>query len=84
VDIRKVEPKTSEDCIDCKICAQVCPMGSIDYVDVSKLIGICIKCGACIKKCPTNSKYFDDVDYLRHKKELEDELKIRKEPELFL
>lgn len=84
VDIRKVEPKTDENCIDCKICAEVCPMGSIDYEDVSILKGICIKCGACIKKCPTSSKYFDDTDYLRHKHELEDELKIRKEPEIFL
>lgn len=84
VDIRKVEPKTRDTCIDCKICAEVCPMGSIDYEDVKKLIGICIKCGACVKKCPTDSKYFDDIDYLRHKKELEDEFKRRKEPELFL
>ncbi len=84
VDIRKVMPKTRDDCIDCKICVEACPMGSIDYDHVSKLIGICIKCGACIKKCPTNSKYFDDKDYLRHKKELEDELKARKEPEIFI
>ena len=84
VDIRKVTPKTDENCIDCKICAEVCPMGSIDYEDVAKLNGICIKCGACIKKCPTSSKYFDDPDYLRHKKELEDGLKLRKEPEIFI
>ena len=29
VDIRKVEPKTDNTCIDCKICSEVCPMGSI-------------------------------------------------------
>ena len=84
VDIRKVTPKTDENCIDCKICAKVCPMGSIDYENVKHLNGICIKCGACIKRCPTNSKYFDDFDYLRHKKELEDELKERKSPEVFI
>lgn len=84
VDIRKVIPKTNETCIDCKICAKVCPMGSIDYEDVSLLNGICIKCGACIKKCPTHSKYFNDTDYLRHKQELEDELKERKLPEIFV
>ena len=84
VDIRRVVPKTDKNCIDCKICAQVCPMGSIDYKDVSWVKGICIKCGACIKKCPKDSKYFDDPDYLRHKRELEEEFKIRKRVELFI
>lgn len=84
VDIRKVIPKTDENCIDCKICAELCPMGSIDYDNVKILNGICIKCGACIKKCPTSSKYFDDPDYLRHKRELEEELQERKQAEVFL
>ena len=84
VDIRKVLPKTKEFCIDCKVCARVCPMGSIPEDDVETLTGICIKCGACIKKCPVDAKYFDDPDYLRHKRELEEEFKERKEPEYFL
>lgn len=84
VDIRRVTPKTDNNCIDCKICAEVCPMGSIDYDDVTKMIGICIKCCACIKLCPTQSKYFDDTDYLRHKYELEEQFKKRREPELFI
>jgi len=84
VDIRKVTPRTSSSCIDCKICADVCPMGSIDYENVSLLNGICIKCGACIKRCPENAKYYDDENYLRHKLELEAEFTSRKSPELFL
>ena len=84
VDIRRVTPKTDNNCIDCKICAEVCPMGSIDYNDVTKMIGICIKCGACVKLCPTQSKYFDDPAYLRHKHELEEQFKKRREPELFV
>lgn len=84
VDFRKIVPKTDESCIDCKRCAEVCPMGSIDYNDVSKLNGICIKCCACIKKCPTEAKYFDDMNYLNHKHELELEFTKRKEPEMFL
>jgi ferredoxin/protein involved in ribonucleotide reduction len=84
VDIRKVTPKTNSNCNDCKLCVSICPMGSIDFEDVSKLNGICIKCGACIKKCPTNAKYYDDVDYLRHKLELEDQFAYRREPELFM
>ena len=83
-DIRKVAPKTRSSCINCKVCAEVCPMGSIDYQDVSKLKGICIKCGACIKKCPVQAKYYDDEDYLRHKHELEANCADRRLPELFL
>ncbi|KJS48550.1 EFR1 family ferrodoxin [Desulfosporosinus sp. BICA1-9] len=84
VDIRKVAPKTNSNCIDCKLCVKVCPMGSINFEDVSILNGICIKCGACIKKCPNQAKYFDDKDYLRHKQELEIEYASRREPELFI
>ncbi|NYB75126.1 4Fe-4S binding protein [Sedimentibacter hydroxybenzoicus DSM 7310] len=84
VDIRKVAPKTNENCIDCKICAEACPMGSIDFKDVAVLNGICIKCCACIKKCPTEAKYFDDMDYLNHKYELEVQFIKRKEAEIFI
>lgn len=84
VDIRKVTPKTNSDCTDCKLCVSVCPMGSIDYEDVSKLNYICIKCGACIKICPFNAKYYDDENYLKHKYELEIEFAKRREPEMFL
>ncbi|MHB8158096.1 MAG: flavodoxin family protein, partial [Desulfocucumaceae bacterium] len=84
VDIRKVNPKTNSNCTDCKLCVTVCPIGSIDYEDVSKLNGICIKCGACVKKCPNQAKYYDDKNYLTHKHELEVDFANRREPELFL
>jgi NAD-dependent dihydropyrimidine dehydrogenase PreA subunit/flavodoxin len=84
VDIRKVSPKTNNDCTDCKLCADICPMGSIDTGDVSKVTGICIKCCACIKNCPVEAKYFDDENFLRHKRELEIEFADRREPEVFV
>jgi NAD-dependent dihydropyrimidine dehydrogenase PreA subunit len=84
VDFRKITPKTKSTCINCGICAEKCPMGSIDFDDVLKLKGICIKCCACIKKCPQGAKYFDDTNFLKHKVELEAEYSNRREPELFL
>jgi ferredoxin len=84
VDIRRVKPLTNDKCNDCKICVDLCPMGSINYEDVSKFDSICIKCGACEKGCPEGAKYYSDEDYLRHKIELEIEFQARKEPELFL
>lgn len=85
VNILKVTPKTGSDCTDCKLCADVCPMGSIDADDVSSVRGVCIKCGACIKKCPVGARYFDDENYLWHKYELEvDFTHIRREPECFV
>ncbi|MPM09722.1 hypothetical protein SDC9_56044 [bioreactor metagenome] len=84
VDFRKITPKTGDSCTDCKICAEVCPMGSIDYDNVSTLNGICIKCCACIKKCPVHAKYFDDENFVKHKIELEEENEARKLPEFFL
>lgn len=83
IDIRKVQPKTRDSCINCKLCARVCPMGSIDFQDVTRLNGICIKCCACIKKCPVGAKYFEHIGYLKHKHELEIKFEYRQEPEVF-
>jgi ferredoxin len=83
--IHKVTPKTNINCIHCGLCVSLCPMGSIDADDESRITGICIKCCACIKKCPMEAKYFDDANYLWHKQELETAFTLpRREPELFL
>lgn len=84
VDIRKVQPKTNADCIECGTCARVCPMGSIDSENLSEVTGICIKCCACIKMCPVGAKYFDHGHFVRHMRELEIEFTERREPEVFV
>lgn len=85
IDIRKVKPKTSDACIDCKLCAKICPMGSIRLDNVREFDGICIKCCACVKKCPTHAKYYEDEGYLYHQQELEEMYAGRRaEPVTFL
>src|SRR5699024_8467544 len=82
-DFTKITPTTNTNCINCKVCARACPMGSIDNKDVSKLNGICIKCCAYVKSCPVGAKYFDDPNYIKHQKELEINFTKRCEPEIF-
>ncbi|MCI8342168.1 MAG: 4Fe-4S binding protein [Firmicutes bacterium] len=84
VDIRKVTSKVNEKCTNCGICAKVCPMGSINPLNVKEYTGICIKCGACTKKCPENARYYDDEKYLYHKRELELGFSKRREVEIFV
>lgn len=62
----KAKPATNENCTDCKLCAGVCPMGSISLEDPTKVSGVCIKCQACVKVCPVHAKYFDDPAFLSH------------------
>lgn len=68
----KAKPKTDSDkCTHCGQCAKGCPMGAIDFHDITNITGTCIKCQACVKNCPQHAKYFDDPDFLSHKAYLE-------------
>ena len=78
-DFLKAKPMTdAAKCTNCGLCAELCPMGSIDAEDFSNVAGKCIKCCACVKKCPTGAKYFDHEGYLYHQHELEDVYGVRR------
>ncbi len=80
-----MKPKTSQDCTECGLCAEECPLGSIDAQDPKVTLGPCMKCNRCVRLCPQGAKFFDDPNYLYHKEELEAQFSFpRREPEVFL
>lgn len=83
VRILKVKPVTTSDCIHCKCCVNVCPLGSINPMDTGQIDGICIKCNACIKVCPVHAKQLIDPAYLSHVQYLETTYNSRSAVELF-
>ncbi|MDT3843030.1 MAG: EFR1 family ferrodoxin [Bacillota bacterium] len=81
----KAKPLTNpERCDECGLCAEVCPLGSIDPKDVYSVPGVCIKCMACVRKCPQRAKYFEDEAFLSHIAMLDQNYTKRKEPEVFI
>ena len=82
--IRRVIEIDQDKCSGCGLCAQVCPMGSIDPADPAQVSGICIKCQACIHKCPAGAKYFDDPAFLSHVAMLEQNYTRPAQPAFFL
>lgn len=67
----KAKPLTRDSCIDCGLCAELCPMGIISFEDFRTVSGACIKCHACVRKCPVEAKYFADEELLSHIRVLE-------------
>lgn len=83
-DFKRIVPVTKTTCIDCGLCAKICPVQSISDVDYQTITGLCIKCCACVKHCPVEAKQFDDPNFMKHKKELEVDFFSRRSPECFL
>ena len=80
----KAKPLTDGDrCVRCGLCAQACPLGSIDR-ETMEAVGLCIKCQACVRRCPTGAKHFEDPDFLSHVAMLEQNYARRAENQIFL
>ncbi len=79
-------PETADQCIECAVCAENCPVNAISFTDFSKIDEEkCIHCCSCIQKCPVEAKYmahphFEEItDYL-----IENFGGKRKEAEIFI
>lgn len=73
----------SNDCNQCRICAESCPVGAID-VENSRLIDQkkCITCCACIKNCPQHARTIKPGPVLDASIRLNTLFKEPKQPEL--
>ncbi len=79
-DFLKARPVTDPDrCVQCGLCARLCPLGSISPEDVTR-VGRCFKCCACVKGCPMGAKSFTHQGYLYHQQELEAQYAGRRAP----
>lgn len=56
----KIHPEGDKRCIQCGLCAGVCPTGAISAPDFSRTDGTrCITCMRCVSVCPTHAREFD-------------------------
>ncbi len=60
-------PAVNDDCTQCGICADACPMGAIDENDATKIdASKCIRCRACARSCPQKAIDFVDETFWEH------------------
>lgn len=53
-------PVSSEECISCGKCIDVCPINAIDRYPVYSISEKCDRCGKCLNVCPTQAIDFDE------------------------
>ncbi len=75
----------SDECVQCGLCADICPTGAIDAQDSSVVDQVkCITCCACLKKCPQQARTMKDSTVKDARKRLNNLFAEPKRPEYFL
>lgn len=77
--------ETNDQCNNCGLCVENCPVDAIDPSDVSFIdIEKCITCCACIKNCPQHAKSMKPGKVNDTAIKLSSAFKEQKEPEFFV
>lgn len=77
--------EVGDQCQQCGLCAEICPMGAIDPNDSARIDPVkCITCCACIKRCPQAARAMKPGPVMDARKRLHSLYSERKEPEVFL
>lgn len=72
-------------CIQCGLCAKVCPAGAVDPEDSTAIEPKkCITCCACLKKCPQNARTMKPGPVQDARERLANLFREPKQPECFI
>lgn len=80
-----LKPKTSGKCIECRLCAKMCPVGAISITDLRKTNNdLCISCMRCVNICPTKARTVSSLKLKLASKKMKKTCSQHKENELFI
>ncbi len=76
-------PKAGKDCIKCSLCAEICPVQTIDPKTLTANAKTCISCMRCVKRCPHGARNVNGAMVAVAALAIKKACSVRKENELF-